>query len=139
MPRSACTRDVTCELYCIQTFTISIWSAKRNTGNLQLPVHCLKRDKPTRWNILSACCKFFLGKRWHWLPVLVNIVPLTSVQLDVAIKVIKVLLVKEMTGSICTGAAYVSLIIEVLQFSLEQADGDDDRGVKTLKKNYLPC
>ena len=43
--------------------------------NLQLPVHHLKRDEPTCWNSsLYMLCKYLLSRRWHWLPMLVNIV-----------------------------------------------------------------
>ena len=69
-----------------------------------------------------------------------DIVPLKSNQLEVANKAVNVLgLVEEMTKSISTNAASVSLIIpsiRAFQLSLEK-DDDSDRGVQTMKREML--
>ncbi|XP_065895673.1 zinc finger BED domain-containing protein 4-like [Dysidea avara] len=108
--------------------------------NLQLPVHCLKRDEPTRWNSTLYMLQVLIEQKMAlaaYASEYCDIVPLTSVQLDIATKVVKVL--GMVARSFCTDAASVSLIIPFIrafQLSLEQAD-DDDRGVKTMKKDML--
>jgi len=127
-------------------FTISIWSyLKEIQENLQLPVHRLKRDEPTCWNSTLYMLQVLIEQKMAlaaYASEYSDIVPLSSVQLDIAIKVVKVLgLVEGMTRSICTDGASVSLIISFIRafrLSLEQADDDeDDRGVKMMKKEML--
>ena len=69
-----------------------------------------------------------------------DIIPFTSNQLDIAAKVVKVLsLVEEMTRSISTDAASVSLLIpfiRTLRLSLEKDDGSD-KGVQTMKNAFI--
>ena len=83
--------------------------------NLQLPVHCLKHDELTRWNSSLYMLQVLIEQKMAlavYASEYSDIVPLTSVQLDVAMKAVKVVtLVEEMTRSICTDVASVSLII----------------------------
>ena len=87
--------------------------------NLQLPVHRLKRDEPTHWNSTLYMLQVLIEQRMAlaaYASEYCDIVPLTSVQLNIATKVVKVLgMVEEMTRSICTDAASVSLIIPFIR------------------------
>jgi len=61
--------------------------------NLQLPVHRLKRDEPTRWNSSLYMLQVFIEQKMAlaaYASEYSDIVPLTSVQLNVAMKAIKV-------------------------------------------------
>ena len=106
--------------------------------NLQLPVHCLKRDEPIHWNSTLYMLQVLIEQKMALAAnasEYCDIVPLTSIQLDIATKVVKVLgMVEEMTRSICTDAASVSLIIPFIRtFRLSLQQADDDHMMMTIE------
>ena len=72
--------------------------------NLQLPIHRLKHDEPTRCNSTLYMLQVLIEQKMAlaaYASEYCDIVPLTSVRLDVATKIVKVLgLVEKMTRSI---------------------------------------
>ena len=110
---------------------------------LQLKQHRLKQDVSTRWNSTLYMLQVILEQKMAlaaYATEYEDVRQLTTNQLDLAGKVAKVLgCVEEITKSVSTDAASVSLIIpfiQALRLTLEKND-DSDRGVRTMKADML--
>ncbi len=105
--------------------------------NLGLPLHRLVQDEPTRWNSTLYMLVRLLEQKLVLAAYATefNITQLTSNHISFASKLIKILTpIEEVTKSISTSAASVSvtiLYVRIISKSLEP--DDDDRGVKTMK------
>ena len=108
--------------------------------NLGLAQHRLKQDEPTRWNS-TLYMRQTIKEQKMALAVYATeyaIPQLTPKQLDLASKVIAALNpVVEITKSVSTDATSASLIIRILQRTLE--NHEDDRGIHTMKGEMLNC
>ena len=120
-----------------QRSTVAYDKLKQFQQQLEVPQHTLKRDEPTRWNsslymlqsiVEQKTCLAAYGSEGS-IPVL------TATQLDIANKVINVLLpVEEITKYISEDTACISVIIPLvrgLEKTLERSD--EDRGLCTMK------
>ena len=110
---------------------------------LQLKQHRLKQDVSTRWNSTLYMLQVILEQKMALAAYATeygDVRQLTTNQLDLVGKVVKVLCcVEEITKSISTDAASVSLIIPFVQaFRLTLKKNDDsDRGIRTMKADML--
>ena len=111
-------------------------------SNLHLPQHRLKQDVSTRWNSTLYMLQVIIEQKMALAAYSTehNDTPqLTTHQLDLASKVVNVLTsIEEITKSICTDEASVSLIIpfvRALRLTLEKRN--NDTGVCTMKAEML--
>ena len=111
-------------------------------SNLHLPQHHLKQDVSTRWNSPLYMLQVIIEQKMALAAYSTehsDTPQLTTNQLDLAGKVVNVLTsIEEITKSICTDAASVSLIIpfvRALRLTLEKHDNDS--GVHTMKAEML--
>ena len=111
-------------------------------SNLHLPQHRLKQDVSTRWNSTLYMLQVIIEQKMALAAYSTehsDTPQLTTTQLDLAGKVVNVLTsIEEITKSICTDAASVSLIIpfvRALRLTLEKHDNDS--GVHMMKAEML--
>ena len=121
--------------------TVAYDKLRKIQQQLHVPEHNLKQDEPTRWNSSFYMLKSIVEQKMSLaaygsdgsIPVL------TSAQLDLANKVIEILLpVEEITRTISEEKACISAIIpmvRVLKKTLEQPG--EDRGVHSMKSAML--
>ena len=109
--------------------------------NLGIPQHRLQQDEPTRWN----SSLFMLQKIKEQKMALAayaseyDISQLTAHQLDLVNKLISALSpIEELTNSISTNAASVSLIIPFIRILRKNLQNhDNDSGIRTMKAEML--
>ena len=108
---------------------------------LSLPQHRLKQDEPTRWNSSLYMLQSIIEQKMAIAAYGSenNILVLNQTQLDLAIKVIKVLEpIEEITKSVSEELACISVIIPLIRaLTKTLGQGDDDHGVYRMKAEML--
>jgi len=108
---------------------------------LKLPEHHLKQDEPTRWNLSLYMLQSIMEQKMALAAYDSDgsITVLTSMQLDIATKVISILSpIEEITKKISADTSIISQIIPLVRGLTKVLEKqDEDHGVHTMKRKML--